>query len=395
MTITGALSERWPGALRPAWIAAWVIGCVAALVLNPDFTSAGHLTALTIGLGIAYATGRHRRAETPSERESAPAARSATHGRARDSRRSAAGGSGVPAGPPRHRPPSKDRMIRRRRRFASVMGAVSAVAVTIGILVLVGPGVVLAHTARSAHSIAVVRKKPVSWKLSGLGDSVPGAADCDCKSFVDLYGAQVGHDTATPVTVSNFGTDGQTTDQLLATLHTGQPVATAVAASDIVTVTIGANDFLYAEDQVESGKCDNLSCFGSTMTTMRQNLDAIVKRIKVLRTDRPTAIIVTDYWNVFQDGSVGRQAYGADFMQTSDTLTKQVNVTIRQVAAAEKVTFVDLYVPFKGPSGTNDDTRLLASDGDHPSQAGHQLIADTIVAATPMKAVTAAYTKSR
>lgn len=286
-------------------------------------------------------------------------------------------------------------MIRRRRRFASVMGGVFAVAVTIGVLVLVGPGVVLAHTARSAHSIAMLHKKPVSWKLAGLGDSVPGAADCDCKSFVDLYGAQVGHDTATPVTVSNFGTDGQTTDQLLATLHTGQPVATAVAASDIVTVTIGANDFLYSEDQVESGKCDNLSCFGTTMTTMRQNLDSIVKRIKVLRTDRPTAIIVTDYWNVFQDGSVARQAYGADFMQTSDALTKQVNIAIRQVAAADRVTFVDLYVPFKGPSGTNDDTKLLASDGDHPSQAGHQLIAATIAAATPMRPVTAAYTKSR
>ena len=276
------------------------------------------------------------------------------------------------------------------------MGVISAAAFTIGALVLVGPGVVLAHTAeiRPLHRGPASEARSCGVAAAGLGDSVPGAADCDCKSFVDLYGARVGHDTAIPVKVQNFGLDGQTSDQLLTALHTGQPEAAAVRASDIVTVTIGANDFLYAEDQLEAGKCDDLSCFGTTMTSMRQNVDAIVKRIKVLRADKPTAIIVTDYWNVFQDGSVARQDYGADFMKSSDALTKLVNTNIQQVASAEQVTFVDLYTPFKGPQGTIDDASLLASDGDHPSQSGHQVIANAIATAGPMKAVTAAYTKS-
>jgi len=45
---------------------------------------------------------------------------------------------------------------------------------------------------------------------------------------------------------------------------------------------------------------------------------------------------------------------------------------------------VDLYSPFKG-DGSKDPTSRLASDGDHPNSAGHQLIASALLADTPLR----------
>jgi lysophospholipase L1-like esterase len=124
-----------------------------------------------------------------------------------------------------------------------------------------------------------------------------------------------------------------------------------------------------------------LSCFESALGTLRDNLTAILDRIRELRGGRPTAVRVTGYWNVFLDGHVADATYGPLFQRTSGALTQRVNATIQGVADAEKTTYIDLYTPFKGPGGDDDDTPLLAPDGDHPSQGGHQEIAEALTAA--------------
>jgi lysophospholipase L1-like esterase len=50
---------------------------------------------------------------------------------------------------------------------------------------------------------------------------------------------------------------------------------------------------------------------------------------------------------------------------------------------ATRVTYVSTYKPFKGANGTNNPTRLLASDGDHPNARGHALIAAVLYGAAP------------
>lgn len=65
-------------------------------------------------------------------------------------------------------------------------------------------------------------------------------------------------------------------------------------------------------------------------------------------------------------------------MRVGDALTRKVNHAIADVAEAKEVTFVDIYTPFEGVTGTDDDTALLAPDGDHPSQQGHQQIAEAL-----------------
>jgi lysophospholipase L1-like esterase len=107
-------------------------------------------------------------------------------------------------------------------------------------------------------------------------------------------------------------------------------------------------------------------------------VSAILQRIDVLRGGRPTTVVVTGYWNVWQDGAVGR-GMGADFVQVSRAVTGMVNQGLQRAATGNGALYVDLAKAFTaaGP----DDTGLLAADGDHPNAAGHQLIADVVARA--------------
>lgn len=221
-----------------------------------------------------------------------------------------------------------------------------------------------------------------SWSLVGLGDSITAGEGCpSCVPFVDLYARQITRDTSRPVNVTNLGVGGSTSADLLASLFGELPAASVVRSADVITVTIGANDFLPQLDTALSGRCggiDDLGCFGSSLSKLRVSLTAILGRIAELRGDRPTVVCVTGYWNVFLDGAVGTHTYGPAFARSSDELTRRVNTVIQQVTETSQARYVDLYHQFKGETGDNDDTPLLADDGDHPSQAGHLQIAKSL-----------------
>ncbi len=221
-----------------------------------------------------------------------------------------------------------------------------------------------------------------TWSLVGLGDSITSGEACqNCDRFVDLYAQRITRDSSVPVTVTNLGVGGSTSADLLASLADGQAPSSAVRTADIVTVTIGANDFYPMLDSALQGRCggdDGLACFGPALTQLHANLAAVLERIDALRADQPTMVRVTGYWNVFPDGAVAEQTYGATFLRTSSALTVVVNHVIRGVADAHQAPYIDLYTPFKGSTGDDDDTPLLAEDGDHPSQAGHEQIAQSL-----------------
>lgn len=220
------------------------------------------------------------------------------------------------------------------------------------------------------------------WHVVGLGDSIPAGDGCDgCIGFLDLFGQRITRDVSMHVAVTNLGVGGWTSADLLASLTADERAADAVAGADIITVTIGANDFNAMLDTFVAGGCggaDGLGCFQPAMADMEHNLTAILERIWQLRGTRPTALRVTGYWDVFIDGAVAVRTYGPGFERASSALTEETNEVIKRVAVAERGRYVDLYTPFKGQDGDQDDTQLLAPDGDHPSQAGEQEIADSL-----------------
>ena len=181
--------------------------------------------------------------------------------------------------------------------------------------------------------------------------------------------------------MSNDGTPGLTSTELTAELRDGGPAAADVAAADIVSITIGADDFDYAQ-ATPSCPGGTAGCFDSQLVELSGQLDGILARIDVLRHHAPTTVLLTGYWDIWEDGQVAAAA-GPAYVTTGDLLTRWVNQRLQHAAALSRATYVDLARAFRGAALGDDDTRLLADDGDHPNAAGHQLIAGALLQATP------------
>jgi lysophospholipase L1-like esterase len=229
----------------------------------------------------------------------------------------------------------------------------------------------------------VVRQQPAGPRavdVAALGDSVTSGSNCNCSGFPQLYGDLLQARTGGTVHVDNLGVGGLDSNGLLQSLNqTTSPTAVATARAAVVLLTIGANDFGDHHDDVTSGQCST-DCVADEFEQLTSNLDRILNRIHVLRDGLPTTILVTGYWNVFEDGQVARNQYPASGRIASDQLTVRTNDAIAAASHADDATYVDIYSPFED---STDITGLLASDGDHPNAAGHALIARTLLAATP------------
>ena len=224
-------------------------------------------------------------------------------------------------------------MKTKRTRWGLAGGAALAVASLVATLV---PGAVVSESNRASGPRAKPRR-PATVSLVGLGDSVPAATGCPCTSFVELFGAGIAQRTGTSVRVDNLGVPGMTSTDLLTALSGGGPFASAVADADVVTITIGANDFQHvAATGAECPGSNGVRCYRPTLRFMKGNLQSIIERIKVLRTRRPTDIQITGYWDIWADGAVAR-AKGYRYVEVGNDLTKLVNRSIAEVANAESV----------------------------------------------------------
>ena len=245
-------------------------------------------------------------------------------------------------------------------------------------MILMGVG--LAWPSSSGYADSPARHPTRGLRVVAFGDSVPSGYACDCRPFPEIYGSLLSAATGRPVRVANRAINGLTTSGLLSQLRSND-VQDAVRRSDVVLVTIGANDFGDRHDQVVENRCGRrgTECVRDDLMSMRAHLTSVLARIESLRHGSPTTVLVTGYWNVFQDGDVALAAYGESGLRASLRLTRRANAEIRSVASDAGARYVDIYHPFE--SAGRDVTTLLAPDGDHPDAAGHRLIARTLLRA--------------
>ena len=215
----------------------------------------------------------------------------------------------------------------------------------------------------------------------GIGDSVTAGRTCNCKTFVELYATGLAFERHLRTSSVNLGVGGWTSSQLLRSLTTPGAFRDRVAKSDILLVTIGANDLVPLE-LGQSSDCTS-TCYSALVESVGHNVELVVAAARAAQPDHPPTILVTNYWNVFQDGDVGTAKNGRSFQSWSDMLTRAANAQICDAARRAGATCVDLYKPFKG-DGSKNPTSQLAADGDHPNHAGHQLIASALLANTPL-----------
>ncbi|WP_158220988.1 GDSL-type esterase/lipase family protein [Kineosporia sp. R_H_3] len=216
------------------------------------------------------------------------------------------------------------------------------------------------------------------WHVVGIGDSVTSGHGCACDLVAD-YARLTAAATHRTVTSANLGVDGQTSAGLLEALADGGPEAGEVARADVVLVTIGANDLAGGLARWQGGACTGEACFSEAVAGVRQRVEQVVARVRALRAGRPTLVLVTDYWNVFEDGTRAVRDHGRDYLDLARTATDAADAAICAGARAGGATCVDLVGPFRAADGGVDD--LLQDDGDHPDGDGHALIARTLAAA--------------
>lgn len=220
---------------------------------------------------------------------------------------------------------------------------------------------------------------PGTTRVVALGDSVTSGFGCGCVPFPRTYGREIARLQGRPTSVDNLGEGGMDSVDLLERLDDrGSRFGGAVAGADIVLVTIGANDFSPDHDAVTQGDCledGNTECVRDELAHLRENASAILARIRRFRAGRPTAVLVTGHWNVFEGGDVAGSLYPQAGIVAPRKLPEQVNDVLRDVTMHAGDTYVDLLALFNGPASKRNVTTLLAPDGDHPNAAGHSLIA--------------------
>jgi len=226
------------------------------------------------------------------------------------------------------------------------------------------------HTS-PRHPPIADRGVPGPWTVVGLGDSVVSGAHCDCAPFISRYRPLVASATHRETTARNLGADGSTSDDLVQALQPGGDAARQLRGADIVAVTIGANDMARARSEWEQDGC--VYCFDKVAATIKAN---VVKIVRLARADAgrdPVEVLVTTYWNVFEEAAAQGPQQTA-YTAMAELATSRANVAICAAAEQHDAACVDLYRPFKG-DGSDDALPLLADDRDHPNAAGHQLIA--------------------
>lgn len=261
---------------------------------------------------------------------------------------------------------------------SSAIGAVLAlVAAVVSVLALAPAST---HGDDATARLTASTPRPASHTVVALGDSVPAGSVCGCRPFPQVYGAMLHRRTGGPVSVDDLAVGGLTSAGLIAQLGRTS-FQSAVRRSDIVLVTIGANDFSDHHDKVVRGRCGSgdSDCVADEVAALRTRLTKVLERIRALRGAAPTTVLVTGYWNVFQDGDVAIRDVGKAGLRSSLRLTRRANRVISSVSSAERDRYVDLVAAFQ-QAGRNI-TDLMAADGDHPNAAGHRVIAHALIEA--------------
>ncbi len=229
--------------------------------------------------------------------------------------------------------------------------------------------------------------RPATVTVAALGDSVPAGSACHCTTYVRRVAVALGRELKRIPVVHNLAAGGLTSGQVRDSLST-PAIRRSLAAADLTIIEVGANDF--SEHSVSDPSCEpaaTSACYAATLARLRTNIRRIISTVESDEQVPGAEVVVLGYWNVFKDGAVGR-ARGGTYVAGSDDLTRVVNGALRQAAEENGAIYVDAYSPFKG-TGDRDATGDLAADGDHPNDAGHELLAQAVLDALQATLVTA------
>ena len=219
---------------------------------------------------------------------------------------------------------------------------------------------------------------PDHWQYTALGDSLAFGVLDPQGGYVRRYKDDITADTGVNVTLIDLGVNGAHSGDLLNSLQKNAAFTSNISSSQVVTWDIGGDDLLHAIDLFQNRQCggaDNLDCVRSAVSSFMTNWDAIVNKILALRDKNNTIIRTMDIYNPF----VAKLMVQGTF-NTVEPFLDQVNQHIAASAQANGIPMAQVHLAFNGPSGTEDPIAkgLIAIDGVHPNDAGHEAIANAL-----------------
>jgi lysophospholipase L1-like esterase len=205
---------------------------------------------------------------------------------------------------------------------------------------------------------------------------------------VDRYGEALAAATGTAVAVRNLGRPSLRVERLLQDLTDGSTVADTAASADAIVVAVGNSD---APWNITDDACDGEAtavdlvpwemytdaCISAEVERFRPTFDAVFKRLVELRAGRPTIYRAIDRYNDwigFEGGVVPPEA-----VEVSVAYNDAWNSMICETAEANGFACAEISTTFNGADGRTASGDLLAPDYIHPSDTGHERIAEVLV----------------
>jgi lysophospholipase L1-like esterase len=217
--------------------------------------------------------------------------------------------------------------------------------------------------------------KAQAWQYTALGDSLGAGLNDSQGGYAARFRNYVQADTGASVTLNNRAVSGWKSADLLNALRTDESLRTQIANSQIVTWNIGANDFQDALMRFQSGSCggaDNQDCVRAAVANLKTNWNAIVAQILSLRSPSNTILRTMDNYNPAVDLA---RAFGVH--EIIKPYLEDINRFIFLSAVNNRIGCARVYQAFNGINGESDAGRrgYLSSDGIHPNELGHDIIA--------------------
>ena len=222
-----------------------------------------------------------------------------------------------------------------------------------------------------------------------LGDSIAfglGVPDPQSQGYVALaYQALRDSDRyrESGLDLVNLATPGATSSDLLEEggqldRALGEIAARAATpeedAVEIVSLNIGGNDLLALARPAspcvrDAGSEECLAEFGATLSTLQANVTEVLSRLSEAAPE--AGIFVINLYNPYSGTGDPREG-------VADLAVQQLNGVLGAAAAAQggRVRLADVYQLFNGRG-----PQWISSDGLHPNENGHRVIAEVLVAA--------------
>lgn len=233
-----------------------------------------------------------------------------------------------------------------------------------------------------------------------LGDSIPikeMGCGSTCAGFDELYAAYLEERLGLDVTVSNMARPNARVATLADALEE-DVVREAVAAADIVIVSIGYNDEPPRTEAdapcrveepppgddgsatIKAALTYTQACIDATMDWYEPSLDAVYGTIETLASGRPQVRVTTGVFNNW----IGHPAFDTVDLPASDK-SRAIDVSIAmkdawnerdcQLATGHGFDCADMYHAFNGPAGDQPIEPFVVADYVHLNADGHARVA--------------------